>query len=684
MELTALKGIGSKTEEYFEKLGVHSQEELLEFFPRDYELFFPPVTVGEIGYKTFAAVRGVFTQDLFQRRVKKMTITTAQFKDEIGKTIKVTWFNAPFMKDAVHPGQLYILRGRVSRKYGVLQLNQPKVYTPEEYAKKMNSMQPVYPLTKGLSSNLIAGAVRQAMEGDAFAKLDKEDPIPGEIRVKYGLCKKSYAVSNLHFPESKEAYMAGAVRMSFEEIFLFILSMKRNESDQKTVSDVRIGNCEQTQAFLKSLPYSLTEAQERVIGEINADMMSGYVMNRLIQGDVGSGKTVVALAALMNAAYSGYQGALMAPTEVLASQHYENITRMFKENGVDLNVALLTGSMTALEKRVVYDALESGRIHIIIGTHALFQEKAKYHNLGLVVTDEQHRFGIKQREALAKKAATGVQPHMIVMSATPIPRTLALIIYGNMDVSVIDQLPGGRKPIKNAVVDDSYKEQAYRFIEKEVAKGHQAYIIFPLVEYSEGLDAQNVTDYTEMLRDVLDEQISIGMLHGQMPNAKKNEIMTRFAEGKIQVLVSTTVVEVGVDVPNATIMMVEDANRFGLAALHQLRGRVGRGGNQSYCIFVCNNHSKEAMERLEILKTSNDGFEIAAKDLELRGPGEFTGIRQSGALSFKNFDIYRDADIAQKAIEAVNDYLSGRLRLTKSEEELLLERTSLEAGAVLL
>ena len=684
MELTALKGIGSKTEEYFKKLGVHSQEELLEFFPRDYELFFPPVTVGEIGYKTFAAVRGVFTQDLFQRRVKKMTITTAQFKDEIGKTIKVTWFNAPFMKDAVHPGQLYILRGRVSRKYGVLQLNQPKVYTPEEYAKKMNSMQPVYPLTKGLSSNLIAGAVRQAIEGDAFAKLDKEDPIPGEVRVKYGLCKKSYAVSNLHFPESKEAYMAGAVRMSFEEIFLFILSMKRNESDQKTVSEVRISNCEQTQAFLKQLPFSLTEAQKRVIGEINTDMMSGFVMNRLIQGDVGSGKTIVALAALMNAAYSGYQGALMAPTEVLASQHYENITRMFKENGIDLNVALLTGSMTALEKRVVYDALESGRIHIIVGTHALFQEKAIYHNLGLVVTDEQHRFGIKQREALAKKAADGVQPHMIVMSATPIPRTLALIIYGNMDVSVIDQLPGGRKPIKNAVVDDSYKEQAYRFIEKEVAKGHQVYIICPLVEYSEGLDAQNVTDYTEMLRDVLDEQISIGMLHGQMPNAKKNEIMTRFAEGKIQVLVSTTVVEVGVDVPNATVMMVEDANRFGLAALHQLRGRVGRGGNQSYCIFVCNNHSKEAMERLEILKTSNDGFEIASKDLEMRGPGEFTGIRQSGALSFKNFDIYRDADIAQKAIEAVNDYLSGRLRLTKSEEDLLLERTSLEAGAVLL
>lgn len=687
MELTALKGIGEKTKEYFEKLGVHTQEELLEFFPRDYELFFSPVTVGEIGYKTFAAVRGVFTQDLFQRRVKKMTITTAQFKDEIGKTIKVTWFNAPFMKDAVHPGQLYILRGRVSRKYGVLQLNQPKVYTPEEYAAKMNSMQPVYPLTKGLSSNLISNAVRQAMEGEAFAKLDAEDPIPGEIRVKYGLCKKSYAVSNLHFPETREAYMAGAVRMSFEEIFLFILAMKRSESSAKAISEVRISSCAQTEQFIQDLPFSLTTSQKKVIDEVNADMMSGYVMNRLIQGDVGSGKTIVAIAALMNAAFSGYQGALMAPTEVLAKQHYENITRMFKEQGIDLNVALLTGSMTALEKRVVYDALENGRIHIIIGTHALFQEKAKYHNLGLIVTDEQHRFGIKQREALAQKASVSgkeIQPHMIVMSATPIPRTLALIIYGNMDVSVIDELPGGRKPIKNAVVDDSYKEQAYRFIEKEVDKGHQVYIICPLVEFSEGVDAQNVTDYTEMLRDVLREDITIGMLHGQMTPAKKNEIMSRFAEGEIQVLVSTTVVEVGVDVPNATVMMVEDANRFGLAALHQLRGRVGRGGNQSYCIFVCNNNSKEAMERLEILKTSNDGFEIASKDLELRGPGEFTGIRQSGALSFKNFDIYRDADLAQKAIEAVNDYLSGNLRLTKSEEQLLLEKSSIASESIIL
>ncbi len=687
MELTALKGIGSKTAEYFGKLGVHTQEELLEFFPRDYELFFAPVTVSEIGYKTFAAVRGVFTQDLFQRRVKKMTITTAQFRDEVGNTIKVTWFNAPFMKDAVHPGELYVLRGRVSRKYGVLSLNQPKVYKISEYEKLMNTMQPVYPVTKGLSGTMIANAVRRAMEGEAFHRLDLEDPIPGEIRVRYGLCKKSYAVSNLHFPESQNAYMAGAVRMSFEEIFLFILAMKQSETGKRSASSIRIEQDPRTEAFLKNLPFSLTNAQKKVIGEIRDDMTSGYVMNRLIQGDVGSGKTIVAIAALMNAAFAGYQGALMAPTEVLASQHFETISRMLKESGSGLNAALLTGSMTALEKRVVYDALEDGRIQIIVGTHALFQEKVKYKNLGLIVTDEQHRFGIKQREALAMKASAddpSIQPHMIVMSATPIPRTLALILYGNMDVSVIDELPGGRKQIKNAVVDDSYKENAYRFIEKETAKGHQVYIICPLIEYSEGVDAANVTDYTEMLKDVLNENITIGMLHGQMTPAKKNEIMKKFAEGEIQVLVSTTVVEVGVDVPNATVMMVEDANRFGLAALHQLRGRVGRGKDQSYCIFVCNNNSKEAMQRLEVLKTSNNGFEIAAKDLELRGPGEFMGIRQSGALSFKNFDVYRDADIAQKALTAVDDILSGRLRLTKAEEEILREKSSLVSGTILL
>ncbi|MBR5932142.1 MAG: ATP-dependent DNA helicase RecG [Lachnospiraceae bacterium] len=681
MELTALKGIGEKTGELFHKLGISNVEELLQFFPRDYELFTPPVTIGEIGFRTFATIRGTFTQSLFQRRIKKMTITTAQFKDDVGGQIRVCYFNAPFMKDAITPGELYILKGRVSRKRGILQIDQPKIYKPLDYADLLGTMQPIYPLTKGLSNAAITKAVRQAFATDCFAKLDEEDILPEKVKTRYGLCRKSEAVRNLHFPGSEQAFSTAAMRMSFEEIFLFILAMKKNESAFQTKSSILIHPDPRTNALLDALPYDLTDAQKRVIGEVANDMQSGKVMSRLIQGDVGSGKTIVALTALMNAAYAGYQGALMAPTEVLAKQHFETIETLFREHDVGLHAALLTGSMTALEKKVIYDALEDGRIDILIGTHALFQEKVNYKNLGLVITDEQHRFGIRQREAISLK---GNEPHMIVMSATPIPRTLALILYGNMDVSVIDELPKQRRPIKNAVVDTSYREKIYRFIEKEVAAGHQAYIICPLVEYSDGVEAVNVTDYTDMLRDMLPEDISIGMLHGQMPAAKKNEIMQRFSEGEIKVLVSTTVVEVGVDVPNATVMVIEDANRFGLAALHQLRGRVGRGADQSYCIFVSDNNSKEAMERLQILKTSNDGFEIASKDLSIRGPGEFMGVRQSGVLSFKNFDLYRDAQIAQKAQEAVDQILTGQITLRESEKEKLDNATTILKGGILL
>ncbi len=681
MKLTELKGIGAKTEELFAKIGVESVEDLLEFFPRDYEFFNAPTTIAEIGYKTFATIRGMFLQSAFTRKTGRVELTTATFKDEIGGSIKVAWFNAPYMAKTLNPGELYILRGRVSRKYGVLQMDQPKVFTPAEYMKVMNGMQPVYNLTKGLTNSLIAKAVSQAFDTPAYFAACAADPVPESIAAREGLCPRSEAIKNLHFPKNEEAFRAAATHMSFEEIFLFIMTMKRNNSHLKEKSSCVIQPSDKTRGFLDALPFTLTAAQKRVIDDINQDMAGGFVMNRLIQGDVGSGKTIVALAALMNAAFAGYQGALMAPTEVLAEQHFKTISKLLEEHGTGLNAALLTGSMDNLQKKVVYDALEDGRIDIIIGTHALFQEKTRYKSLGLIVTDEQHRFGVKQREALAGK---GNMPHMMVMSATPIPRTLALIIYGDMDVSTIDVLPTGRKPIKNAVVDDSYKENAYRFIEKEVAKGHQAYIICPLVEYTDGLDAQNVEDYTQMLRETLDESISIGMLHGQMPAAKKNEIMSRFAEGKIQVLVATTVIEVGVDVPNATVMMIEDANRFGLAALHQLRGRVGRGADQSYCIFVSNSKSEQAMERLNLLGSSNNGFEIAQMDLKMRGPGEFMGTRQSGALSFKNFDIYRDADIATRAAEAADEIINGKVRLTEEEQARLESRISLTSRGILL
>ncbi len=683
MRLTELKGIGEKTESAFISAGIQNVMDLLFLFPRDYEQFCPPETIGEIGTKSFVTLRGTFAQGVFERKTPKISILQATFKDEVGDSIRLVWFNTPFIKNKIAPGVPYVIRGRVSHKYGTSQIDQPKVYTLAEYDQIQGSMQPVYSIAKGLTNNIILKAVRQALEMPDFLLIDIEDFIPESIRKRYNLLRRSSAVRNMHFPASRESFAEAASRMAFEEIFLFIYLMKMSGADKPETSNITIRMSDETRAFINSLPFKLTDAQNKVVGEIEHDMSSGIVMNRLIQGDVGSGKTIVALIALMNAAFAGYQGAMMAPTEVLAAQHYETITNLFKQCGVDLNVALLTGSMSALEKRVVYDALEDGRIDILIGTHALIQEKVRFSNLGLVITDEQHRFGLKQRQAFADKG-NGNIPHMLVMSATPIPRTLALIIYGNMHVSVIDQVPADRKPIKNAVVDDSFHANAYKFITNQVKAGHQAYVICPLVEYSEGLDAANVEDYTELLRDMLDPSIRIGKLTGPMPTNKKNEIMAKFANGEIDVLVSTTVIEVGVDVPNATVMMIEDANRFGLATLHQLRGRVGRGKDQSYCIFVSNNRSEEAMERLSILNESNNGFEIAAKDLEMRGPGEFLGIRQSGALSFKYFDVFRDAELAAKASEAVDGIINGSVKISDDEKRLLDEKRQMLQGSILL
>ena len=675
MQLSELKGIGPKTEELFSKLRVHSVEELLMFFPRDYELFLEPVSVSELGFKNFATVRGAFTQTLYERKVKNLKITTTTFLDETGRPMKVVWFNSPYVKNQYHQGELYVLRGRVSLKRSVIQMEQPKVYAPQAYKELMNTMQPVYQLTKGLSNNAVIKAVKEALKSKAFDEIDEKDPIPFEIIKRQNLLKRSEAILNLHFPKSKEMYAKAVERMAFEEIFIFLYEMKLNENKVRLESDIKIPFDERTEKFISDLPFELTDAQRKVIDEISNDMNSGFSMNRLVEGDVGSGKTIVAIIALMNAAFKGFQGAMMAPTEVLAKQHFENISKIFKENNIDLNVALLTGSMSQLEKRVVYDALKIGRIDIVIGTHALIQEKVEFKNLGLVITDEQHRFGTKQREALASKAKEDENgkknmPHIVVMSATPIPRTLALIVYGGMDISVIDKLPSERKRIKNAVIDDSLKDNAYKLMRREINRGHQVYIICPLIEFSEGLDAANVVDYTELLNEVFElDNFRIGMLHGQMAPQKKNEVMQNFAEGKIDILVSTTVVEVGVDVPNATIIMIEDANRFGLATLHQLRGRVGRGEAQSYCMFVNNNKSEESKKRLEVLNHSNDGFEIASKDLELRGPGELVGIRQSGALSFRLFDVYRDKDIALNAKKEVDFVFEKNIKINIEDVE---------------
>ena len=447
--------------------------------------------------------------------------------------------------------------------------------------------------------------------------------------------------------------------------------LKEKREDLK--SDFPMKEVPEPEILLSSLPYQLTKAQMRTWKEVSSDMCSGRAMNRLVQGDVGSGKTVVAVLALLLAAGNGFQGALMVPTEVLARQHYESIVKLLSDCGLPQKAILLTGSMTAKEKREACRMAENHEADIIVGTHALIQEKVSYDRLALVITDEQHRFGVGQREALGKKSG-GAAPHVLVMSATPIPRTLAIILYGDLDISQIDELPANRLPIKNCVVGKDYRENAYRFIAGQAAQGRQAYVICPMVEESEMIDAENVLDYTKTLRKALPDSVTVEYLHGRMKGKEKNRIMERFAAGEIQVLVSTTVIEVGVNVPNATVMMIENAERFGLAQLHQLRGRVGRGKYQSYCIMINGSEDEGAMERLDILNRSNDGFYIASEDLKLRGPGDIFGIRQSGDLEFKLADIFTDADLLKTVSMEVNRLFREDPELTQPEHEELKKR----------
>ena len=657
--ITALKGIGEKTAALFHRVGVDTVGELLSYYPRTYDVYERPVSIGALEADKIQAVTGFIRRIPDGRRVGRYHITTVSL-EENGLHLQLSWFNMPFLRNSLLPGCIYIFRGRVQKKRGRTTMDQSEIYAPEDYEKLLDTMQPIYGLTGGLSNKTVTKAVRQA-----FEQLDLDtEYLPERIRNEQQLAEYNFSLRAIHFPVKREDLLLARKRLVFDEFFLFILALRQmKEQTEDTVNECVIHPGASVEQLLSSLPYELTGAQKRVWNEIQADLKGETVMNRLVQGDVGSGKTVIALLALLSAVESGYQGALMAPTEVLARQHAESIRELLSGLSMDVCVELLTGSMTAKEKREAYARIESGEARIIIGTHALIQEKVNFARLGLVVTDEQHRFGVRQRETLASK---GLHPHVLVMSATPIPRTLAIIIYGDLDISVIDELPANRLPIKNCVVDESYRPKAYRFIEREVAAGRQVYIICPMVEENPEIEIENVVDYTEKLQKELASGIAIEYLHGKMKAAEKNDIMERFAAGEIQVLVSTTVIEVGVNVPNATVMMVENAERFGLAQLHQLRGRVGRGKHQSYCIFVSGSDSKDTKKRLEILNKSNDGFYIASEDLKLRGPGDLFGIRQSGILEFKIGDIFTDALILQAASEEA-------AKIEKSDPELKLE-----------
>lgn len=643
-----IKGIGEKTQKLFEKVGVSTVGDLIRYYPRGYDVYEDAVPVSEVEEGRTQTITGTVYGRIQVSGSRSMQVTTLYVKDLTG-TIKVIWFRMPFLRNTLAKAGVITLRGRVVRKRDGLVMEHPEIFYPsEKYKEKLNTLQPIYGLTAGLSNNVVSKAVKQALDGLDLTR----EFLPDKIRMRYGLAEYNFAIRGIHFPEDKEVFYHARERLVFDEFLAFILTLRKlKDKNEKLENEYVISKKTEVEEFIRRLPYRLTNAQRKVWEEIASDMASDTTMSRLVQGDVGSGKTIVAVLALLNTAWNGYQGAMMAPTEVLARQHYESITRLFEEYDIRIKVELLTGSMTAKEKRRAYDRIECGYAKIIIGTHALIQDRVNYDCLALVVTDEQHRFGVKQRETFAKK---GRVPHVLVMSATPIPRTLAIILYGDLDISVIDELPANRLPIKNCVVDTSYRKTAYSFMRKQVAEGRQCYIICPMVEESEHLEVENVIDYASALQEEMGEEINVSYLHGKMKQTEKDDIMERFGKNEIQILVSTTVIEVGIDVPNATVMMIENSERFGLAQLHQLRGRVGRGKHQSYCIFMTGSKSKETKERLDILNKSNDGFKIASEDLRLRGPGDLFGIRQSGLMDFRLGDIYQDARILQMANEAAD------------------------------
>ena len=663
-----IKGVGEKTEKLFAKLGIYTVGDLLRYYPRNYDVYEEAVPIAEVEDGRTVTVTGMIFGRVQVGGSRNLQVTTIYVKDLTG-TIKAVWFRMPFLKNTLAGGGQITLRGRAVNRRDGLVLEHPEIFYPsEKYEEKLHTLQPIYNLTAGLTNNAISKAVKQVVESLDLTK----EHLPEEIRLHYQLAEYNYAIRGIHFPEDKEVFYHARERLVFEEFLQFILAIRKlKDSNSRMDNEYVIPLDLRTEEFQKALPFELTGAQQNVWREIQQDMASEHAMSRLVQGDVGSGKTIVAVLALLNTALKGYQAAMMAPTEVLARQHYESITSLFEAYNIPIKVVLLTGSMTAKEKRRAYDRIECGLAKIIVGTHALIQDAVYYDNLALVVTDEQHRFGVKQRESFAKK---GGVPHVLVMSATPIPRTLAIILYGDLDISVIDELPANRLPIKNCVVDTSYRQTAYTFMKKQIAEGRQCYIICPMVEESEAMEAENVTDYSRMLQEEMGTQIVVDHLHGKMKQAAKDEIMERFGRNEIQILVSTTVIEVGIDVPNATVMMIENAERFGLAQLHQLRGRVGRGRDQSYCIFMSGSKGKETKKRLEVLNQSNDGFYIASEDLKLRGPGDLFGIRQSGVLEFRMGDVFQDSRVLEQASEAAGRILEEDAELALPKHEKLKER----------
>lgn len=669
-----IKGVGEKAEQCLNKMNIYNIADLLEHYPRDYDEFKPIQAISSVAEGEMAAVEGSLCARPQMKVRGRLKILSVMIQDESG-TIPVTWFNMPFLRNQLKMGTHYILRGKVSKKKGRLVLDQPKIYTRQEFYRQVGKMRPIYPLTFGITNNAVTKAIETALPDIE----NLTEYLPAEVRKRQNLIGYKKALNQLHFPANRAEMREARKRLVFDELFLYQLALSYIKKNGRDKSTHRIEEKSEVERLISELPFTMTGAQQKVYEEIIRDMGDGYVMNRLVQGDVGSGKTIVAVLALYQVVLNGGQGAFMVPTEVLASQHYKSLCGLLGERGV--RIGLLTGSLTAKQKREGREKTVSGEWDIVVGTHAIIQDNVEFANLALVITDEQHRFGVRQRESLFQK---GQEPHVLAMSATPIPRTLALILYGDMDLSVIDERPADRLPIKNCVVNTDYRPNAYRFMAEQIRQGHQIYIICPMVEESEESDLENVTIYTEELRELFPSSVQIEGLHGKMKPSQKDEIMERFAAGETDILVSTTVIEVGIDVPNSTVIMIENAERFGLAQLHQLRGRVGRGSAQSYCILMTGQESKEAKERLSVLAGSNDGFYIAEEDLKIRGQGDLFGIRQSGDQLFALADIFEDAAVLRQAGEEARRFTEDEIVLLYKKNHRLKDRVEQYLGQVTL
>lgn len=662
-EVSLLKGVGEQRQKKLQKLGIFTIEDLLTHYPREYKDRSEILKIADLPMEETVSFLAEIKEEGQNSRHGRLIYTRMKVYDETG-AVGVLWYNQPYMKNSLKIGEWYLFSGKLQKKYGRTEMLSPEVERiGENFAG--GRILPVYPSVEGLSQKMLRNLMEEALSQMSGGMREE---LPLWLRKKYHLAERNFAIQNIHFPKTEQGFYDARRRLVFEELFLLQTALFRLKHTLESSGEgIRLRKKAALREGESLLPFALTNAQKRVMQEIEQDMTAGKIMNRLVQGDVGSGKTAVAMLAAYWTIQNGYQAAIMAPTEVLARQHFASFQKMFAPAGI--RVALLTGSLKAKEKREALALAESGEAQMIVGTHAVIQESVTFQNLGLAITDEQHRFGVRQRSTLAEK---GENVHTLVMTATPIPRTLALILYGDLDISIIDELPPGRQKIDTSAVDSRYHQRIYAFIRRHVKEGRQAYVICPMIAENEKMEVQSVLEYTEELTEELTD-CRVACVHGKLKAKEKQAVMDAFAAGEIDVLVSTTVIEVGINVPNATIMLIENAERFGLAQLHQLRGRVGRGSEKSYCILVSDTKTKTAKERMKTMTESEDGFVISEKDLKLRGPGEFFGIRQHGLPELKIADLYKDMPILKEAQQAAAELLRQDYRLEMEEHRLLRE-----------